>query len=368
MDPITGLPSSRRSTLSDDAHREGLTTETHDWTLVKAIDLVADQKVVVIDGEKPIEEACDILTRNNISSAPVYDASTKSYSGMFDWADVMTYLLIVLKKKDASQQLEKTDAELSAEFNDLVKLASHCQPVPVKLASDLSKKNPFYSVLPETSLLQVVELFGSGTHRVAVVDANGIIKGILTQSRVVNYFYQNVTKFPPIEQLFPKTLNELDIGKGFVISASSDSFVLDALTMMIKNGLSSIAIVDSEGMLLGNISMTDVKYVLRSYSHVLMWKTCQQFVSTVRSRQGLEDGQDRYPVFDARPTSTLGYTIAKLSATKAHRLWVVDERMRAVGVLSLTDVLLIFARSAGANPKPKRVSSLSLSSPTSQSE
>ncbi|CAG8841972.1 2560_t:CDS:2, partial [Racocetra persica] len=85
-------------------------------------------------------------------------------------------------------------------------------------------------------------------------------------------------------------------------------------------------------------------YVLRSYSHFLMWKTCQQFVSHVRSRQGLEDGQDRYPVFDVRPTSTLGYTIAKISATKAHRLWVVDERMRAIGV-SLTDILLVIARS-----------------------
>ncbi|CAG8602660.1 4968_t:CDS:10, partial [Scutellospora calospora] len=353
MDPITGLPSSRRSTLSgDDAHREGLTTETHDWTLIKAIDLVIDQKVVVIDGEIPIEEACDILMRNNISSAPVYDNSTKSYSGMFDWADVMTYLFIVLKTKDALKQ-EKSEAELSAEFKDLLKLASHCQPVPVKLASDLSKKNPFYSVLPETSLLQVVELFGSGTHRVAVVDADGHIKGILTQSRV--------TKFPPIEQLFPKTLNDLEIGKGFVVSAQNDSFVLDALTMMTKNGLSSIAIVDYEGLLLGNISMTDVKYVLRSYSHFLMWKTCHQFVSHVRSRQGLEDGQDRYPVFDARPTSTLGYTIAKLTATRAHRLWVVDERMRAIGVVSLTDVLLVIARSAGANPKPRRVSSVSSS-------
>ncbi|CAG8844213.1 17366_t:CDS:2, partial [Racocetra persica] len=93
----------------------------------------------------------------------------------------------------------------------------------------------------------------------AVVDADGILKGILTQSRVVNYFYENVTKFPPIEQLFPKTLNELDIGKGFVVSALSDSFVLDALTMMNKNGLSSIAIVDSDGLLIGNISMTDIK-------------------------------------------------------------------------------------------------------------
>lgn len=30
---------------------------------------------------------------------------------------------------------------------------------------DISNRNPFYSVFPETSLLQVVELFGSGTHR-----------------------------------------------------------------------------------------------------------------------------------------------------------------------------------------------------------
>lgn len=85
-----------------------------------------------------------------------------------------------------------------------------------------------------------------------------------------------------------------------------------------------------------------------------MWKTCQQFVGHVRSRQGLEDGQDKYPVFDVRQTSTLGYTIAKLVATKAHRVWVVDERIRTIGIVSLTDVLCLFARSAGANPKPKR--------------
>ncbi|CAG8739816.1 3067_t:CDS:2, partial [Acaulospora morrowiae] len=131
-----------------------------------------------------------------------------------------------------------------------------------------------------------------------------------------------------------------------------DSFVIDALTMMNENKISSIAIVDDEGRLLGNISMTD--YILRNYNHSLMWRTCQQFVSHVRSRQGLEDGQDRYPVFDVRLTSTLGYTIAKLIATKSHRVWVVDERTHAIGVVSLTDVLGVFARSAGANPTPKR--------------
>ncbi|CAH1762086.1 4661_t:CDS:10 [Entrophospora sp. SA101] len=344
MDPTTGLPSPRRKTFSEEmgVNHEGLTTESHDWTLVKAIDLVHDQKIVVIDGDTSIEGACDILVKNNISSAPVYDRSTKSYVGMFDWADVMSYLLIVLKKKNSIEQQKKTDAELTKEFQDLLKLSTEHQPIPVKLASDLSNKNPFYSVYPETSLLQVVELFGNGTHRVAVLDADGNLKGILSQSGVLNYLYKNVTRFPQIESLFPKTSCDICSSRLFCPRCIDND--------------DSVAIIDSEGMLIGNISMTDVKYIIRSYSHSLMWKTCQKFVSHVRSIQGLEDGQDRYPVFDVRTTSTLGYTIAKLTATKAHRVWVVDEKMKAVGVVSLTDILGVFAQAADGNLSLKKLS------------
>jgi len=45
MDPLTGLP---RSSSPNKPHREGVTTESHDWTLVKAVDLVADQDVIVM--------------------------------------------------------------------------------------------------------------------------------------------------------------------------------------------------------------------------------------------------------------------------------------------------------------------------------
>jgi len=54
---------------------------------------------------------------------------------MFDWADVMTYLLIVLKKKDAQELEKKSKEELSDEFRSLLRLALQCQPIPVKLAS-----------------------------------------------------------------------------------------------------------------------------------------------------------------------------------------------------------------------------------------
>ncbi|CAO3659086.1 unnamed protein product [Umbelopsis vinacea] len=302
-------------------HREGITTDARDWSMVHAGALVQNQQVVTIEGSTLVEDACQILIDNNISSAPVLDASQprspgsgidrkKSYIGMFDYGDLITYVLVVLKRSNVSIT---EDEDASLEIKEIVKRAIAGQSVPVRLASDLSRKNPFYSILPETTLLSVVEEFACGTHR---------------------------------ESLMNRTLRELGLGHNSVISVNADSPVLDALTLMSKFGVSSLAVVGQMGVLLGNISITDVKYVIKS-KNSLLWNTCFQFVGFVRSKQGIDDGQDRYPVFDVKLDTVLYQTVAKLIATRAHRLWVTDDRSRATGVVSLTDVLRVIAKSAG---------------------
>jgi CBS domain-containing protein len=47
-----------------------------------------------------------------------------------------------------------------------------------------------------------------------------------------------------------------------------------------------------------------------------------------------------------------------LLATKSHRVWVIDERERAIGVVSITDVMRAFASSAGVDVKPQRRASV----------
>lgn len=95
---------------------------------------------------------------------------------------------------------------------------------------------------------------------------------------------------------------------------------------------------------------------MRGYSHRFLWKTCFQFVGHIRTQQGIIDGQDSIPVFDVRPDTSLGFTIAKLLATKAHRVWVTDEHNQATGVVSLTDVIRVFASLAGIKPHERRAS------------
>ncbi|KAI9279032.1 hypothetical protein BC943DRAFT_332058 [Umbelopsis sp. AD052] len=322
-------------------HREGLTTEVHDWTMVQAKLLVEGQTVITIDGSLPIEVACETLLNNNISSAPVYDSTPatssaidhpRSYIGMFDYGDLISYILIVLRKEFPPED------ESTIEIKELIRKAMGGEQVPVKLASDLSRKNPFCSVLPEATLISVLDEFSCGTHRVAVTLPSGELMGILSQSRVIDYLYKNIKHFPELHRVASKSLRQLQLGEAPVISIDSESIVLDALSLMNKHGVSSLAVIGPTKSLVGNISLTDVKHIIKNQQK-LLWNSCFHFINNIRVSQGVIDGQDRHPVFDVKLDTTLLMTMGKLVATKAHRLWVTDEADVVIGLVSLTDLL-----------------------------
>ncbi|CAM0141588.1 cell separation during budding [Umbelopsis sp. WA50703] len=328
-------------------HREGLTTEAHDWTMIQAGTLIKGQKVITIDGSLPVEEACEILIKHNISSAPVYDSAPsesttidhpKSFIGMFDYADLISYLLIVLRKEIPPED------ESTLEIKELVRRAMDGERVPVKLASDLSRKNPFCSVLPEATLVSILDEFACATHRVAVMQSNGNIMGILSQSRVIEHLYKNIRHFPDLHPLVNKSLRQLGLGEAPVVSVEADAIVLDALSLMNKHGVSSLAVIGPNNSLVGNVSMTDVKHIVRTQQK-LLWSTCFHFLSAIRINQGVVDGQDRHPVFEVKLDTSLLMTMGKLVATKAHRLWVTDESEAVIGLVSLTDILRAISKS-----------------------
>ncbi|KAF9579714.1 cell separation during budding, partial [Lunasporangiospora selenospora] len=120
---------SSRVLQNNHLHREGLTTLSHDWTLVKAGLLVEKQKLVTIDADATVEDACEVLLKNGITSAPVYDSTRKMFVGMFDYGDLMTYILLLLKKMEVPLE------DQTMEMRDLIQRTSKSQNVPVKLAS-----------------------------------------------------------------------------------------------------------------------------------------------------------------------------------------------------------------------------------------
>lgn len=167
---------------------------------------------------------------------------------------------------------------------------------------------------------------------------------------------------------------------------------------MSQEGLSSVAVVDNGLNVVGNISTADVKHLTNATSLPLLQDTCLHFISVILTEQGVEKGKDSFPVFHVNPYSTLAHTVAKLVATHSHRMWIVESASpspsapgtpslgptvfvptpsssqtsltgshfpsappastlsgshlsgRLIGVVTLTDILNLFAKSTGLNP------------------
>jgi CBS domain-containing protein len=344
-----------------------------DWQDIHLSDLVDKSRLVFVDADSSVEKAFDILDENQFTSLPIRSKTRSNSAGSesspssslnteysvthtFDYADLNAYLLLVLGNIDPIEE--------SAEVKETVVKAREGKPVPVKFVSQLGIKDPFVVVSSDTTLSVAVEILGNGVHRIAVNDPRNPkeVVGVISQRRLIRYIWENGRKFKSLETLFQTPLKELNVGSKVVITINGESLVIDALLLMHNEGVSSLAVVDNANNLLGNISIVDVRLLTKVSQSKYLRYTCKQFLTVILSKRGVADGQDSYPVFHVTMESTLGRTIAKLVATKAHRLWIVQAPKidpsptspvhqpisgHLVGVISLTDILYIFARHAG---------------------
>jgi CBS domain-containing protein len=352
--PSASLPHSRRtssaSRSSDDSSVTSGASAARDWHDIPLSELVQKEKLVVVDSATSVEQAFEAMNTHDLTSLPIKDGNTINHT--FDYADLNAYLLLVLG------HVEPIDN--SPEVAQYVIKARAGKEVPVKFVSQLGIKDPYVVIPSNATLSTAVEILGNGVHRIAICDPHtpSDIVGIVSQRRLIRYIWENGRLFKSLETLFQTPLSELKVGSTNVLSINGEEPVIQALQLMHNEGVSSLAVVDSNNNLLGNISIVDVRLLTKYSQSPLLRSSCKQFLNVILSKRGLVDGKDSYPVFYVTMTSTLGRTIAKLVATKAHRLWIVQAPAASeqgiayseghlVGVVSLTDILYVLARQAG---------------------
>lgn len=123
---------------------------------------------------------------------------------------------------------------------------------------------------------------------------------------------------------------------------------------MHSESLTSLAVVDSGLNVIGNISTVDVRHLTNTSSLPLLKSSCIHFISVILSERGVENGADSFPVFHVNPHSTLAHTVAKLTATRSHRMWVVDSASPSPSQTPTPTgpaILAIPAGMASQNPK-----------------
>ncbi|KAJ9666496.1 cell separation during budding [Coniosporium apollinis] len=291
-----------------------------DWRSVQIGEITSQEDVRFVEMETSVEEATNRLISYGAPNVVLLRENEQSRTavGTFDYNDLNAYLLLVVG-------LAHPDEEHTASFNELARRGRAGKPIPLKDVKDLGRKEPLVTLPDTADLTRAVEVFGSGIHRVIVVkEGTSDVVGILTQLRLVRFFWENRNTFPALEHLYQQCLKDLNIGSKTVIAINGDRPLSDALELMNHEGVTSLPVLDNSNNVIGNISNVDVRLLTKTTSLPLLRSSCIHFISVILSERGMNDGKDSFPVFHVNPFSTLAHTVAKLVATRSHRMWVVD--------------------------------------------
>lgn len=206
----------------------------------------------------------------------------------------------------------------------------------------LARRNRFQSCHVDDPLSKVFDILGTTeSRRVPVVDSEGKVLDIISQSNIMAFLHKHE------EELASSLSIRLDgIGSTNVITIRRDETALDALQRMDEKHLGGIAILDTDGSMMGNLSASDLKLYLRFPLALELHQPVLAFLQRVRSQETKTQAQ----LVAVRNTDKLSKVIAKLAATHMHRVFVMDSRRIPVKVISLTDVIRSLC------PKKRRLS------------
>lgn len=281
-------------------------------------ELVASKtRTVCVTKNQLLTEVTKLLLDNNILSVPVQDEQG-SFIGIVDMFQIMTAVAFgTFFKSGVFQEDVFTPRSLQCmTAGDVLGL------------SEEGKSLWIYN--PEEPLEQVLEVFSKGVHRVLVrqvnEEGNPTVR-LLSQSDVIHYISKHMLDFP---ELTEKPINQIGLASfPFVKSVPDSVTALAAYRVMVQEGLLAVPIVDQNGILVASLSTSDLRG--------LSIRNARAVLSPVTQFLGLR------PVFSVRPTTTLGEVINSFLTNKIHRVWIVDDAQRVIGVVTMSDVITKFS-------------------------
>jgi CBS domain-containing protein len=278
-----------------------------------------DYELVTVDPSETAINALKILADNKISSAPVFDTKRQVVIGTISVMDlavwiVRTYAIAKGDKDPIQFDIRQLHLELNTSVREVLNWGL----------------DPFWPVPGKDSLLSLINNFMKWrVHRVPVVGEDRHITGSISQSDVVRFLYNHRGY---LESVMNKTLKELDLEEGGVVSVLDTEPLIKAFGAIVENQFTGLAVTDTQGRLVGNISASDLKgLTLDNFNQLNV--PIMQFLSTKKKQQSISVTRN----------STMSDVVSKLTENKVHRVFVVDETNKLLNIISMTSVMKAFS-------------------------
>lgn len=140
------------------------------------------------------------------------DKSTRVAVTTFDYSDLNAYLLVVVGLARPGD----TNAQV---VNDIARRGREGKVIPLRDLHDMGRKEEIVTLPANAPLAKAVAIFGSGVHRILLTEDKGTdVTGVLTQLRLVRFFWENGRHFPTIDPLYASCLQDLSMGSRSVMA------------------------------------------------------------------------------------------------------------------------------------------------------
>ncbi|EIW69478.1 hypothetical protein TREMEDRAFT_62339 [Tremella mesenterica DSM 1558] len=366
--------------------------EDIEWLQVTAEQLLVKQEVRKVPGNMGMEEAVEVLLQKDCKCLLV-EINPEQYA-FFDYSDLNTFLLLVLQasanshsRSPAPQRgvtsstsvrdqnipdspFDEGESYLDERSRDIVQSLRRGTKLGVGAVCDISQKNPYHSFSPDTILRNLLPLFASGLHRIAIV-MDKETPWILDDTMILKYLTSSQT--PSILNL-PVSSSSLHLALQPLISLPGTASVLDAMQVMSLNGLAALGVLSGSGNgntrrdsfssnpssggisrsssislstspmlvpaspehlspidsgcpgdLLSVISVEDcTRLVIPSEGKKVLGMGLEQLVKKIQVKEnaGLERGEDKVPVHTISFSATLLHTSHLILATASSRVFI----------------------------------------------
>jgi CBS domain-containing protein len=312
---------------------------------VKVSEFLAEMKLapkmVVIESHVGLQAAFGKLVSNHILSAPVQEEGR--FVGFLDIRDLVSFVLFAAKEhakhsEDMSlDELMSNDNFFKSTTHTVTSIVEqtkmHDNPLQAITVSYLCRRNRFAAVSTQDTLLKVLQLLSTKElHRVPVQNEEGNLVAVISQSNIIEFLGRIFQRDP---QSMQQSIMDLKLGRSPVYTALASAPAYLAFELMDKKQIFGVAVVDDQGVLVGNISASDIKLFLQSPNFSILYHPLLEFLTAIRRKEL----RTRVPVAVVPADATLANVVSKLAATKMHRLFVCDAGKHPTLVITLTNVL-----------------------------
>eukprot|EP00824_Muranothrix_gubernata_P002636 TRINITY_DN13200_c0_g1_i1.p1 TRINITY_DN13200_c0_g1~~TRINITY_DN13200_c0_g1_i1.p1 ORF type:complete len:398 (-),score=47.47 TRINITY_DN13200_c0_g1_i1:48-1154(-) len=308
--------------------------------------LVAEKReLVLLHANQSVEKAIQVLSDNNILSAPVVDPDSDAelpYS-FVDMQDILTFVLSVYTQapdddRSPNSRMGSVNwGQFCQDIDTLTHRGVRFGMKPIRQLTDLSGRDPFCPVFGTASLYHLAETFAHGVHRVPVLDDDGRrITHVVSQSSVVQHLATHLYALGPLRY---QTVMDL-LPSMPVISMSSSAQAIHAFYLMHGNHVGAVAVVDEDAKMIANISASDIKGLNQRRFQSLLLPVVEFLTLSGNGRK-----KPKCPV-TCRKTDTFETALLKMAHYAVHRVWVVDDMFRPVSVITMTDVMGVLVAEA----------------------